>query len=274
MMTREPLLVRVTHRFAAPAERVYDAFLDPAKVGTFLFATATGQVVRCEVDARVGGRFVVVDRRAGEDVEHVGRYVELERPRRIVFLFSVPTFGAEEDRVTIEIAPLDRGCELTLTHEMDPKHADLTGRVRDGWEKILEVAGELLVDPEPTCGIGLAQHATIPAAFATMCDGLAETLELHRRMLVLDDAASRREDEVYADLATRWREIARLVADAARTMEAQRALPMGPHDESAWGDAHLRAFETFVNGQSRVLALLRIAAARDEKMLAGMKSPK
>ena len=267
----QPILVRVTHRFAAPAERVYDAFLDPAKAGKFLFATATGQVVSCEADARVGGRFVVVDRRDGEDVEHVGRYVELERPRRIVFLFSVPKYGAEEDRVTIEIAPRARGCELTLTHEMAPKHADLTGRVRDGWEKILEVAGELLVDPEPTCGIGLAQHASIPAAFAQMCAGMAETLELHRRMLVPGDAASRREDDVYADLATKWREIARAVAELARAMEAQRELPMGAHDESAWGEAHLRAFETFVNGQSRVLALLKIAAERDEKMLAGMK---
>ena len=39
---------------------------------------------------------------------------------------------------------------------------------------------------------------------------------------------------------------------------------MGAHDETRWSDAHLRAFETFVKGQSRALALLRAAAARDE----------
>ena len=44
--------VTVTHQFAASAERVYDAWLDPKKVRRFLYATATGEIVRCEVDAR------------------------------------------------------------------------------------------------------------------------------------------------------------------------------------------------------------------------------
>ena len=56
-------------------------------------------------------------------------------------------------------------------------------------------------------------------------------------------------------------------------MAAQRELPMGAHDESKWGDAHLRAFEKFVTGQSQLLSLLRVAAERDEQMLASMKKP-
>ena len=47
--------VRVPHRFFASAARVYNAFLDPAQAALFLFATGTGQIVRCEIDARVGG---------------------------------------------------------------------------------------------------------------------------------------------------------------------------------------------------------------------------
>ena len=102
-------VVRVTHRFAASAERVYDAFLDPARAGRFLFATATGHIVRCEIDARVGGAFTIVDRRAGEDVAHTGHYVALERPRLIVFTFSVAKYSSELSTVTIEIAPLRQG---------------------------------------------------------------------------------------------------------------------------------------------------------------------
>lgn len=37
-----------------------------------------------------------------------------------------------------------------------------------------------------------------------MFEGLAETLELHRKMLVLDDPNSRKEDEVYRELAASW----------------------------------------------------------------------
>jgi hypothetical protein len=54
-------------------------------------------------------------------------------------------------------------------------------------------------------------------------------------------------------------------------MAAQRELPMGAHDEAAWGEVHLRAFEKFVKGQEEVLALLRVAAERDREMLASMK---
>jgi uncharacterized protein YndB with AHSA1/START domain len=269
--TNAPVIVRVTHRFDASAERVYDAFLDPAKAAVFMFATPTGQIVRCELDARVGGKFSIVDRRDGEDVLHTGEYLELDRPRRLVFTFSVPKYSPIADRVTIEITPLSRGCELVLTNELLPENAPWAEATHKGWTDILDVAAELLVDEAPTCGIGVAQHATIPAKLAVMFEGLAETFELHRRMLKLDDEAARKEDEVYRELAESWTDIARRVGATAATMAAQRELPMGAHDEAAWGDAHLRAFEKFVTAQTQVLARLRVAAQRDEAMLASMK---
>jgi hypothetical protein len=67
-----------------------------------------------------------------------------------------------------------------------------------------------------------------------------------------------------AILAARWTQIAEQVSQAASLMAAQRELPMGSHDNKAWGDEHLRAFEQFVTGQAQVLALLRVAAERDE----------
>jgi uncharacterized protein YndB with AHSA1/START domain len=263
-------LVRVTHRFDASAERVYDAFLDASRASKFMFATATGQIVRCEIDARVGGTFTIVDRRNGEDVVHTGTYLALERPGRIVFTLSVEKYSNDTDTVTIEIAQRRKGCEVTLTHEMKATDAPFQDRAREGWTGILDVAAELLVDEAPTCGIGLAQHATIPAKLGVMFEGLAETLELHRQMLVLDDPNSRQEDEAYRALAARWKDIAQLVKKTAAEMAAQRELPMGAHDETAWGDAHLKAFEKFVRAQTQALALLRVAGARDQEMLASM----
>jgi hypothetical protein len=121
-----------------------------------------------------------------------------------------------------------------------------------------------------TCGSGIAQHGAVPAAIGIMFDGLAQTLELHRRMLVMSDPNAQLEDQVYKELAASWREIAQLVEKTAAKMLAQRELPMGAHDEKAWGEAHVRAFEMFVSGQSQTLALLQVAAERDEKMLASM----
>ncbi len=106
-----------------------------ARARSWLFATPTGAMVRAEIDARVGGRFCFVDRRDGHDVEHVGEYVEIDRPRRLVFSFAVPQFSAEFTRVTIDIAAEATGCDLTLTHEnVIPEYAQRTAQ---GWTGIL-----------------------------------------------------------------------------------------------------------------------------------------
>jgi uncharacterized protein YndB with AHSA1/START domain len=272
MTTNKQQEIRVTHRFSASAERVYDAFLDPEKVRMFLFATPTGQNVRCEIEPRVGGAFTIVDRRDGEDVEHLGTYLELERPKRIVFRFSAPKYGPDFSTVTIDIEALRHGCQLTLSQDLAAEHEHLRRRVTGGWESILELAAACVVDEAPSCGEGVAQHAAIPATLGLMFEGLAETLALHRKMLDLDDENARKEDEVYSDLAARWTEIARQVRETAALMLAQRDLAMGAHDENAWGPDNLEAFAKFVRAQGQALALLRVAQEHDERMLRSMQS--
>jgi uncharacterized protein YndB with AHSA1/START domain len=136
MAEPQAVTVRVTHRFSASPERVFDAWLDPARAGKFLFATPTGKMVRVEVDARVGGKFAFVDRRDGEDVEHIGEYLEIDRPRRLVFTFGVPKYSSVITRVIIDVVPLGTGCELTLTHE--GVLPDYASRTEAGWTGILK----------------------------------------------------------------------------------------------------------------------------------------
>ena len=135
MTPTNPGTVVITRRFDFSIERVFDAWLDPAKARNFLFGTPTGKMVRVEIDARVGGSFNIT-RRDGEDVEHVGAYLEIDRPRRLVFTFGVPKFSAQMTRVSIDLKPLPTGCELTLTHEgVLPEWLE---RSREGWGKILD----------------------------------------------------------------------------------------------------------------------------------------
>jgi uncharacterized protein YndB with AHSA1/START domain len=135
-MTGENLAtLSITRHFEFPIERVFDAWLDPAKAGKFLFATLAGTMVRVEIDARVGGAFNFTDRREGEDVEHVGTYLEIDRPRRLVFTFAVPKYSKVVTRVSIDLKPLATGCELTLTH--DGVLPEWLERSREGWSKIV-----------------------------------------------------------------------------------------------------------------------------------------
>ena len=131
----EPGIVKVTYRFSASPKRVFDAWLDPETVGQWLFATPTGKMVRVEIAPRVGGRFTIVDRRNGEDVEHTGEYLEIDRPRRLVFTFGVPKYSPLFSKVTIEIEPVAQGCNLTLTQEQVP--LEYLSSSEKGWTGIL-----------------------------------------------------------------------------------------------------------------------------------------
>ena len=136
MESQRTVTLHVTRRFDASAERVFDAWLDPAKAGKFLFATATGTLQKVEIDARSGGKFEIVDRRDGADVAHIGRYVAVERPRKLVFTFAVPKYSKVETLVTLEISPAGAGCELTLTHS--GVLPDWARQTEEGWGKILD----------------------------------------------------------------------------------------------------------------------------------------
>ena len=142
----QPVVVRISHRYAAPVERVFDAWLTPALAARFLFATRTGNIMRCEIDPREGGGFLVTDRRPNADgdesvfdAEHRGTYLVIDRPRLLVFEFSVPAYG-EPGRVTLDFQPLSpQSCELTLTHEMgDSDIAQaFADSSRKGWDRML-----------------------------------------------------------------------------------------------------------------------------------------
>ena len=135
MAPNHPQSLTVTRRFDFPMERVFDAWLDPTRVGKWLFATPTGTIVRADIDARVGGGFIITDRRDGEDVEHVGTYLEIDRPRRLAFTFGVPQYSELMTHVRIDLRPVPGGCELTLTQQDTP--AEWVERARDGWGKII-----------------------------------------------------------------------------------------------------------------------------------------
>lgn len=135
---RELVTARVSRVFPFPAERVFAAWLDPQLARLFLFASPGGEMVRAEVDPRVGGRFVFTDRRDGEDVEHSGEYLEIDSPHRLVFQYGITGFDAPPDVVSIEFAPHPDGCELTLQHSMEVEYAEYQERTEKGWTMILE----------------------------------------------------------------------------------------------------------------------------------------
>ena len=140
-----PVILTSARDFDATPEAVFDAWLDPAKAGKFLFKTPDGEMLTVEIDARVGGRALVVERRASGDAHHRLRYEVIDRPHRLVFPFAAdPAEEGEWSRVSIDIVPKGQGATLTLNHEMDPEWAAYEDQTRKGWTMILDTLATLL----------------------------------------------------------------------------------------------------------------------------------
>jgi uncharacterized protein YndB with AHSA1/START domain len=129
--------VRVRRAFTAAPEPVFDAWLDVGLLGRWMFGPGVRDeaLVRLATDPRVGGSFSFVVRRQGEEIDHVGAYLEIDRPTRLVFTWNIGT-ADPTSIVTIDFVR-GTGCQATLVHAMDPKWAEFTGRAEAGWTAML-----------------------------------------------------------------------------------------------------------------------------------------
>jgi uncharacterized protein YndB with AHSA1/START domain len=143
-----PIKASVTKRFSVPAERVYDAWLSPDWLGRWMYGPAVRdeRVVRLGLEPRVGGKFSFVVDRQGTQVEHVGEYLELDRPRLLVFTWATRDTRPDTSRVVVEIVSCEGGCELTLTHVMGAARAAFAQRANDAWRKMLEALAAALAE--------------------------------------------------------------------------------------------------------------------------------
>jgi uncharacterized protein YndB with AHSA1/START domain len=138
-MNVDAVQARVTHHFSASSEQVYDAWLDPELIGQWMFGPKLREeeVVTMTTDAHVGGTFSFVVRRQGMELDHIGEYLELERPRSLVFTWAVAPDPIDSSRVNIEIVPDGSGCNVTLTHLLSPEWADFVSRIEESWTVML-----------------------------------------------------------------------------------------------------------------------------------------
>jgi uncharacterized protein YndB with AHSA1/START domain len=137
-------VIRVSRRLAVPPERAFDAWLDPSVVCRWLFATPGGKIVRCEIDARPGGLFVITDRRHGEEVAHHGTYLEVDRPRRIVFRFSVPKYSSEQSTVEVTVKADGAGSDVAIETSGVPP--EWRAQTEQGWNELLQAVQSIVAE--------------------------------------------------------------------------------------------------------------------------------
>lgn len=129
--------IRVEKAFRHPRDRVFDAFVDPVRVGDWLFHTPDGVMEKTDYDPVPDGRFALFERRGDQLARHFGRFVEIVRPERIVFDFRNDEDG-EWTRVTVVFVVEADGCRIILTHDLAAEWAAYADRTVLGWTTILD----------------------------------------------------------------------------------------------------------------------------------------
>jgi len=135
-MTTKELSLTVQRHIKAPANRVYDAWLDAGMLARFISNCEGIGVSRAETDPRVGGRFTLVMNVGGTDVPHAGTYLELVPHSRIAFTWESQYSTVEGSTVTLDLVPEGAGTLLTLTHVRFASESARDGH-KGGWETIV-----------------------------------------------------------------------------------------------------------------------------------------
>lgn len=128
------------HLLASP-EAVFDAWITPSSMGQWLSPMTTCDVPR--LDLRVGGEYQIDMHGEGAVHVHTGKYLEIDRPNKLVFTWHSEGTGQQETVVTLEMKAAGEGTDFTLTHERFPS-AESRDNHEKGWTAILaKLEGEL-----------------------------------------------------------------------------------------------------------------------------------
>ncbi|HEY7196996.1 MAG TPA: SRPBCC domain-containing protein [Gaiellaceae bacterium] len=142
MAAREETVVRVQRRFAAPRDRVFDAWTNEDVLRDWWSAMPTMSPGRIEADPREGGRYrmeMVAD--DGQVHTVVGEYREVVRPQRVSYTWTWESnedamSGSADTLVEVDFAEDGDGTLVTLTHT-GFAGAEIAGMHEHGWNGTL-----------------------------------------------------------------------------------------------------------------------------------------
>jgi uncharacterized protein YndB with AHSA1/START domain len=138
------LELTVKRTIAAPREKIFEAWLTPAKLAMFMRTARDGLAApRVETDAVKGGKFLIVMATVDREVPHTGTYLEIDPHSRIAFTWESP-HSPEGSVVTLDLAePAPGMTEITLHQVKFHSEGSRRGH-EEGWSAILDhVEGSL-----------------------------------------------------------------------------------------------------------------------------------
>jgi len=140
----QDVALEVSHRFAAPREEVFDAWVNPEVLKRWWAAEPTWSTPLAEVDARDGGSYRLSMRTNEGEVHTVhGEYTEVRRPERLAYTWewdqgpeAVTGGAAPSTLVVVDFVEDGDGTIVRLTHSGFPGE-EQRGMHEHGWNAVL-----------------------------------------------------------------------------------------------------------------------------------------
>jgi uncharacterized protein YndB with AHSA1/START domain len=128
--------ITVTRTIQAPAEKVFDVWMDTKSPGGPWFGAE-----RTILNAEADGLFYFAVKHEGRTWPHYGRFVRIERPREVEYTWVSEATKGVESVVAVRFEARGEETEVTLKHTGVPD--DEMGRQhKDGWTWILSMLAE------------------------------------------------------------------------------------------------------------------------------------
>jgi uncharacterized protein YndB with AHSA1/START domain len=134
--TTDKFALTVRREIAAPAEDLFDAWLDAESLSAWM-KPGTIRETRVETDPREGGEFrIVMVQEESNEILHTGTYRVIDRPRRLVFTWSSPNTDFRDSIVTVTFESLASSTVVQIHQVGLPSAAAQAGH-EDGWSDAL-----------------------------------------------------------------------------------------------------------------------------------------
>jgi uncharacterized protein YndB with AHSA1/START domain len=128
--------ITVTRTIAAPAEKIFDVWIDPKSPGGPWFG-----VDRVIVNPVVDGLFYHAVKHEGRTWPHYGRFLAIERPRRVEYTWVSEATRGVESIVLFTLEPKVSNTEVTIRHSGVPDD-EMGHRHKEGWTWVLSMLAE------------------------------------------------------------------------------------------------------------------------------------
>jgi uncharacterized protein YndB with AHSA1/START domain len=129
--------VQIRRRVRGAAEQIFDLWTKPDLMVRWMSPFPGAVDCKASCDLRPGGAFSLVMSSAEASREVTGTYVQIDRPRKLVFTWTGALTNNVNTLVTVELVPRGNETDLVLTHERLPTTAIVEGHTR-GWGHILD----------------------------------------------------------------------------------------------------------------------------------------